>query len=289
MAVAGAPAGAGPWQDLVPLCRSLRETLTSLHEMSDFTRRVYEAGADVCSRAGDWGEALKCLTLLSETIYPALAAEGSGAAADVVRAAEEGLEGLTLREPAGPSGHRCGDVIAERAGTATSLAGDERLARWPEVASCHVAFFACLDPGGRHGWDTAGTLRSLPPALLATAPVQTALRAHSALAAGHYVQFFRLQATAPPLLRLVLEARGAAERVRGLAVINVAFRTSITAGVVAGMLAVTAAEELERALQRLAGRCGPLAAAAAAASTLQAALATLKHPALLLMQWKQSC
>ena len=28
------------WQDLVVRCRSLRETLTSLHELSDFTRQV---------------------------------------------------------------------------------------------------------------------------------------------------------------------------------------------------------------------------------------------------------
>lgn len=33
-------ADAAAWRDLVPLCRALRETLTSLRELSHFTREV---------------------------------------------------------------------------------------------------------------------------------------------------------------------------------------------------------------------------------------------------------
>ncbi|KAL4856964.1 hypothetical protein ACK3TF_002662 [Chlorella vulgaris] len=61
------------WRDLVPRCRALRETLTSLRELSHFSRQVYECTADVCSRAGDWPEALKALQQLVSLIYPALA------------------------------------------------------------------------------------------------------------------------------------------------------------------------------------------------------------------------
>ncbi|GAB4816036.1 hypothetical protein N2152v2_003082 [Parachlorella kessleri] len=41
--------------------------------MSDFTRKVYECSADICLRAGDQGEALKCLRQL-DLIYTTLAA-----------------------------------------------------------------------------------------------------------------------------------------------------------------------------------------------------------------------
>jgi hypothetical protein len=34
------------WRDLVPLCRALRETLTSLRELSHFTRKVREGEAE---------------------------------------------------------------------------------------------------------------------------------------------------------------------------------------------------------------------------------------------------
>jgi len=60
------------WQSLVRRARSLRETLVSLHEMSPFTRDAYEMSADICLRAGDWGEFLKCQQQLVQVIYPAL-------------------------------------------------------------------------------------------------------------------------------------------------------------------------------------------------------------------------
>ena len=37
--------------------------------------QVYESSADICLRAQDLGEALKCLRQLVELIYPSLAAE----------------------------------------------------------------------------------------------------------------------------------------------------------------------------------------------------------------------
>jgi hypothetical protein len=39
-AAAAAAAAVEGWRDLVPLCRALRETLTSLRELSHFTREV---------------------------------------------------------------------------------------------------------------------------------------------------------------------------------------------------------------------------------------------------------
>jgi len=47
----------------------------SLHEMSPFTREAYELTAEICLRAHDWGEFLKCQQQLIQVIYPAL--EGS--------------------------------------------------------------------------------------------------------------------------------------------------------------------------------------------------------------------
>eukprot|EP00976_Prorocentrum_cordatum_P044185 894147-Prorocentrum_minimum.AAC.4 len=63
---------ANKWQSLVRRARSLRETLVSLHEMSPFTLDAYEMSADICLRASDWGEFLKCQQQLVQVVYPSL-------------------------------------------------------------------------------------------------------------------------------------------------------------------------------------------------------------------------
>lgn len=65
------------WHALVPSCRSLRETLTSLGENSTlFACQVYETCSDVCVTAEDYPELLKGLQHLIHTIYPTLRASG---------------------------------------------------------------------------------------------------------------------------------------------------------------------------------------------------------------------
>jgi hypothetical protein len=48
------------WQALVPRFRALRESLTSEGVTGTFVLDAYEAAAEVCLRAGDMGEYLKC-------------------------------------------------------------------------------------------------------------------------------------------------------------------------------------------------------------------------------------
>jgi len=188
--------------------RSLRETLVSLHEMSDFTRRgvcacppvacrphysggftppphslsavraggrhtVYELAADVCLRAHDFGEFLKCQQLLLHDIYPALEAQG----------ALGGASGWTA-------------------------------SRWAEFAATGVLYFPCVAPVC-DSLEMTCTLRSIPSRLLATAPVQCAFRVVVTLLAGDYEAFLRLCVVTRPEFR---RRRDSAARTQGRSV-----------------------------------------------------------------------
>ncbi|PRW33645.1 Extracellular serine ase [Chlorella sorokiniana] len=274
-------ADANAWRDLVPLCRALRETLTSLRELSHFTREVYEVAADVCLRAGDYPEALKALQQLVHLIYPALAAQEAALAAAEAAAAAAAPAGRA-EEPAGPRAATAKKQSAAAVGVASSssssggssgsraraaaaalplswdddsdaaeedwaaLAGgvtalddaavgaalqQRRFQRWPEAAGALAAYFSCVQ-GPREGrLDTLATLRRLPRPLLATSEVQAALALAGSLAAGDYVQLFRLRAAAPPLVRLVAGAAAGAARERALAAMATAYRNIAAAAV----------------------------------------------------------
>ncbi|PSC70123.1 leukocyte receptor cluster member 8-like protein [Micractinium conductrix] len=294
---------ADPWRDLVPLCRALRETLTSLRELSHFTREVYECAADVCTRAGDFPEALKALQTLVNAIYPALAAaqaaeatlaNGSGGP----RSAGEQRQEQRQQRAAASAPVAWADDECEEEGDEAWLGGpaaplddavvvaalrQHRFRRWPEAAGALALYFDCCSPpagaaaqqSGR-GLDTLATLRRLPPRLLASPEVRAALRLRAALAAGDYVSLFRLAAAAPPLTA-ALVARGAAtrERERALRVLAVAYR-NIAVSAVCGVLALHAPRQLLACLKLLADR-GHVAAQRALGGLQQedaAALAT---------------
>ncbi|KAL4435478.1 hypothetical protein ABPG77_006240 [Micractinium sp. CCAP 211/92] len=259
-------AAADAWRDLVPRCRALRETLTSLRELSHFTREVYECAADVCARAGDLGEALKALQVLVHHIYPALAAAEAAAGPAGAGTYEQpgsrppGLQRQQQPEQAAPAagqsprragggGWRGGDEeeAAEDAwlvGPSTQLDSPTVAAalqqpafrRWPEVAGALVLYFTAARPAGAPAGnaqlDTLATLRRLPPPLLRAAEVRAALRLRAALAAGDYVALFRLREGAPPLVRaLVSGSVAAAARERALVVLAVAYRNIAVAAV----------------------------------------------------------
>ncbi|KAL4419751.1 hypothetical protein ABPG75_006849 [Micractinium tetrahymenae] len=279
---------ADAWRDLVPRCRTLRETLTSLRELSHFTREVYECAADVCTHAGDLGEALKALQTLVHHIYPALAAAEAAAAAAAAAAAEEqpaGPPGLQRRQQheaaaaaaggpvwgaGGSQGYsedadqEDGDAWLEGPSTqlddATVAAALEKPAfrRWPEAAGALALYFTAARPSGAPPGDvqldTLATLRRLPPPLLRSAEVRCALRLRAALAAGDFVALFRLQQGAPPLLRALLSGGvAAAARERALLVLAAAYR-NIAVAAVCRMLALGTPRLLLACLKLLADR-----------------------------------
>lgn len=225
----GASTSPSDWLELVARCRALRETLTSLHELSQFSRQCYELAADVCLRAGDFPEALKCLGQLNRTIFPALVAQspvrGDGSSrCGGGRLAAMGWEGV---------GEEDADAAAatasapDAAAVAASL-GRPEFRRWPEVAAALVLYFRCCAGRAGHAFDTLATLCRLPAPLLATPELQLALRALSALEAGNFVAFFRLQTAAPPLVRRTMAAASGRARERALLCLGAAYRNVAT-------------------------------------------------------------
>ena len=244
--------------------------------------QVYECAADVCTRAGDFPEALKALQTLVNAIYPALAAaqaaeatlaNGSGGP----RSAGEQRQEQRQQRAAASAPVAWADDECEEEGDEAWLGGpaaplddavvvaalrQHRFRRWPEAAGALALYFDCCSPpagaaaqqSGR-GLDTLATLRRLPPRLLASPEVRAALRLRAALAAGDYVSLFRLAAAAPPLTA-ALVARGAAtrERERALRVLAVAYR-NIAVSAVCGVLALHAPRQLLACLKLLADRC----------------------------------
>ena len=77
LSLEAAPSGsASPWAALVPRFRALRESLTSEGVAGELALRAYEAAADVCLRAGDLAEFLKCQQRLVSELYPDAVARG---------------------------------------------------------------------------------------------------------------------------------------------------------------------------------------------------------------------
>ena len=72
--------GQADWRDLVPRFRALRESLLSHGTLDAFVAAAFEASADACLRAGDFGEFLKAVQHLNLTIYPALVADDQAGA-----------------------------------------------------------------------------------------------------------------------------------------------------------------------------------------------------------------
>lgn len=166
--------------------------------------QVYECSADICVRAQDLGEALKCLRQLVELIYAALAV------AERQQRQRQQQQAMSLGALAPPPG------LAQRAagpeGTAGSVLGTvlatPALARWPEMAAALILYYKCHPAQtGEEGLDTAITLRRLPAELLRCAEVQRSLRLVAALGAGDYVAFLRQLRSAPLLVQLLARAR----------------------------------------------------------------------------------
>jgi hypothetical protein len=253
------------WRDLVPRCRALRETLTSLRELSHFSREVYEAAADVCARAHDWPEAFKALQQLVHLIYPALAAQQAqqgggegqpGAAAGLVGRPGCSSDGGMAQGPwdlgAEEGELECAPLAAVTLDPSTTAAAllQPCFRRWPEAAAALVLYFACAQ---QQQADTLTTLRRLPRAVLASREVQAALRLNSALCGGNYVALFRLRAAAPPLVQLVTSAAAQRAREAALAVMAAAYR-SIAVGAVCQALQLAGLRQLLACLKLLADR-----------------------------------
>lgn len=250
---------------MVPRCRALRETLTSLRELSHFTREVYEAAADVCARAHDWPEAFKALQQLVNLIYPALAEQQAQQAGSSERqGASTGLAGKPgCGSEVGTAqgawdleqkdeGLECGRLAVEALDpgiTAAALA-QPRFRRWPEAAAALVLYFACTQ---QQEADTLTTMRQLPRAVLASDEVQAALRLRSALCDNNYVALFRLRAAAPPLVQLVTRAAAQRARESALAIMASAYR-SIAVGAVCQALQLAGLSQLLACLKLLADR-----------------------------------
>lgn len=193
-------------------------------------RQVYECSADICLRAGDLGEALKCLRQLVELIYAALAAAQLHGATQLRVSSQSGLRsgvapppGLQLAPPVAASGadraqqqqQQQGDFQAGAAAGAGlgALLTKPAFARWPEMAAALLLYYKCHQATAGEGLDTVITLRRLPRALLAREEVQRSLRLAAALGAGDFVAFFRALAGAPRTVQLLVQGRLAQVRV----------------------------------------------------------------------------
>ncbi|KAI7836552.1 hypothetical protein COHA_009570 [Chlorella ohadii] len=157
------------WRDLVPLCRALRETLTSLRELSHFTREVYEVAADVCTRAGDYPEALKALQQLVHLIYPALAAqEAALAAAETAAAApaERAQAAVGLGATAHESTAAAGSVSGSSSSSGSSGGSSSRV---PAAASAPHCWDDDSDAAEEDWAALAGGVAALDGASLAAA------------------------------------------------------------------------------------------------------------------------
>jgi hypothetical protein len=141
---------------------------------------VYELGADVCLRAHDFGEFLKCQQLLLHHIYPALEADGWV-----------------------PTTH-----WTTSGGTTAPLTRHYRrhraAPRWAEFAATGVLYFPCVR-AVCGTLEMACTLRAIPPRLLTSPPVQRAFCVVVALLAGDYQAFLRLCAARPDRVGYIAE------------------------------------------------------------------------------------
>lgn len=125
---------------------------------------MYEVAADVCSRAGDYAEALKALQQLVHLIYPALAAQEAALAAAEAAAAAAGGAG----EPAGP-----GAPLQGRAAGADPMAGGSSSGRGgssaPAASSTSAGWVGDSDAAEEDWAALAGSAAMLDEAALAAA------------------------------------------------------------------------------------------------------------------------
>lgn len=227
------------WQELVPCCRSLRETLTSLRELSHFTRAVYEVAADVCAQAGDQGEALKCIRVLVQRIYPEMAAR---LAASTARATPEvGGNGWA---GSGEEDEEDESALALPESSLSAALEDPRFSRWPEYAAAMVLFFPFVRPRAPgSALEASLALRTLPLCLLRTPHVQLAVHACCDLRVDGFVGLFRCYEEAPPLLRSLMWASVPAVREKALRVLALSYH-SISCVAAARLLGLKAAPGL---------------------------------------------
>ena len=236
--------------------------------------QVYEVAADVCMRAGDYPEALKCIAQLHGLIYPLLASQlASGSGSGTNGGCHDGSQPNGARCSSGSGGGASsqgrsaavwkaadggvdggGDSIpgasdADDSAVRAALARPE-FRRWPEVAAAQALYFRCCTPAAlaaagtssgaaAHAFDTLSTLCRLPPTLLSTPEVQLALAALSSLDAGDFVRFFRIRAATPPLARRVMAAQAGRQRERALLCMAAAYR-NVAVEAAVSMLALEA-------------------------------------------------
>jgi len=228
------------FQAFVPKFRSLRETLVHLDEKGQLCLDAYELSADVCWRAGDWAEFLKCAQQLLYAIYPRFYPEACEVA------------GSDAPERGRPRGGRAG------------------IGRLPEFTAAQVLYFSCVVPEPRP-FEVASLLRRTPPTLLGEPLVRLAVRLSGCVFSGDHLRFLRLSRTdellsSHPMVRglagcMVPRARG--EAMRALAC---AFRTlplpAASDLLCCGDLTARGSEEVHRALKAAAKRGSREAAAA---------------------------